>query len=75
MPLMQVKMVQQNGHFFTGHRCICSLRKNIPRISEGDYFRDRHQEQTEENSSEANLFSSLGLGDSVSSRFTFIFWC
>ena len=26
MPLMQVKMVQQNGHFFfTGHRCICSL--------------------------------------------------
>ena len=48
MPLMQVKMVQQNGHFFAGHRCICSLHKNIPRILEGDYFRDRHQEQAEE---------------------------
>ena len=75
MPLMQVEMVQQNGHFFTGNRCICSLPKNIPRISEGDYFRDRHREQTEEISTKANLFSSLGLGDSVSSQCTFIFWC
>ena len=58
MPLMQVKMEQQNGHFFTGHRCICSLLENIPRISEGGYFRDRHWEQTEELSTKANLFSS-----------------
>ena len=48
MPLMQVKMVQQNGHFFTGHRCTCSLPNNLARIYEGDYFRDRHQEETEE---------------------------
>ena len=27
---------------------ICSLPKKIPRMSEGDYFRDRHREQTEE---------------------------
>ena len=45
MPLMQVKMVQQIGPFFTEHRCICSLPKKIPRISEGDYFCDRHQKQ------------------------------
>ena len=38
MQLMQVKMVIQNGHFFTGHRCISSLPKKIPRISEGYYF-------------------------------------
>ena len=61
MPLMQVEMVQQNGHFFTGHRCICSLPKKIPRISEGDYFPDRHTEQMEEISTKANLFSSWGL--------------
>ena len=48
MLLMQVKMVQQKGHFFTGHRCTCSLPNNIARISEGDYFRDRYQEQPEE---------------------------
>ena len=38
MPLMQVKMVKENGHFFTGHRCICSLPKNIPRISRETIF-------------------------------------
>ena len=47
MPLMQVKMVQESGHFFTRHRYSCSLPKNMPRISEGDYFRDRHRGQTE----------------------------
>ena len=50
MPLMQVKMMQHNNPFFTGRRCICSLPKKIPRITEGDYFRDRQREQTEENS-------------------------
>ena len=35
--------------FFTGHRYICSLTKKISRITDGDYFRDRHREQTEEN--------------------------
>ena len=58
MPLMQVKMVQQNGHFFTGHRCTCSLPNNIPIISEGDYLSDRHREQMEEISNLANLLSS-----------------
>ena len=38
-------MVQQNGHFFTGHRCTCSLPNNIPRISEGYYFPDMHRKQ------------------------------
>ena len=65
--LMQVKMVQQNGHFFTGYR-YCSLPKKIPRIPKGDYFRDRHREQTEENSASAREHS-------VSPRCTFIFWC
>ena len=49
MQLMQVKMVTQNGRFFTGHRCISSLPKKIPRISEGYYFCDMLREQTEEN--------------------------
>ena len=35
--------------FFTGHRYICSLTKKISRITDGDYFRDRHRKQTEEN--------------------------
>ena len=48
MPLMQVKVVEHNEHFFTGHICTCSLPNSIPRISKGDYFRDRHQEKTEE---------------------------
>ena len=46
--LMQVKMAQQDGHFFTGHRCICPLPKKTTRISEADYFRDMYLEQTEE---------------------------
>ena len=50
MLLMQVKMVQQNGHFLTGHRCIDSLPKKIPRISDRDYFSDKHRERMEENS-------------------------
>ena len=53
MPLMQ--KVIHNGAtewtiFFTGHRFICSLPKKIPRISEGDHFCDRRQEQKEKNS-------------------------
>ena len=56
----------QNGAtewtFFTGHRYICSLPKNIPRISEGDFFYDRHRKQTEEISTKTNLLSSWGLG-------------
>ena len=40
-------MTFQNEHFFTGHRCICSLPKKMPQIPKGDYFRDRHREQTE----------------------------
>ena len=57
MPLMQVKIVLKNGHFFTGHRYICSLTKKISIITDGDYFRDRHREQTEEKIT-SNLFSS-----------------
>ena len=46
----RVKMVQQNGHFLTGHRCIDSLPKKIPRIADRDYFSDKHRERMEENS-------------------------
>ena len=73
MPLMQVKIMQQNGHFFTGYRCICSLPKKITRITKGDYFRDKHREQMEENSIKANLFSSWGLEHSVSAGPNFHF--
>ena len=39
MPLMQVKMVQRNGHiFFTLHRCICSLPKRYPEFSRETIF-------------------------------------
>ena len=32
MTSMQVKMVQQNGQFFTGHRCTCSLLRRYPEV-------------------------------------------
>ena len=56
MSLMQVANCNRMDFFFTGYRCICSLPKKIPRISDGDFFRDRHWEPMEE--TWANLFSS-----------------
>ena len=52
MLLMQVNMVQQNGNVFHWTQMyLFFLPKKIPRISEGDYFRDRHREQMEEKNS------------------------
>ena len=38
MSLLQVKMVQQNGFFFTGHRCICSLPSRYPEFPRETIF-------------------------------------
>ena len=38
MPLMQVKMVQHNEHFFTGHRCNCFFLKRYPEFPRETIF-------------------------------------